>query len=96
MSDDLELKIKDVLEHQSSTWIKVIFGIIAQTVVVCGFVFAMRSDVNGNAIRLGLHNSRLEQIEANQKDLIRSIVIMEVIQSEIIEMNKKIDDIPKQ
>ena len=90
MRENLEAQVQDAIEKQGKIWAKALFLVILQTVSITAFAFTLRADVTRNAEQLKSAERRFERIEADQRQLIRVVVMVETIQKQITEIAEKV------
>lgn len=86
MSEQLERQVEAALLQQGKHWIKTLLIVIIQTIGICAFAFTLRADVNGNREKLAYNEHRLQKLEENQRELIRVLVVVEILQKSVSDL----------
>ena len=86
MSEQLERQAEAALLQQGKHWIKTLLIVIIQTIGICAFAFTLRADVNGHREKLAYNEHRLQKLEENQRELIRVLVVVEILQKSVSDL----------
>jgi len=86
MSEQLEKQIENALIQQGKNWIKTLLIVVIQTIGICAFAFTLRADVNANKEKLIYNEERLQKLEDNQRDLIRVLIVVEMLQKNVSDL----------